>query len=467
MILYIDRAEVPDVEHLSSQVLRWCLRKAEAAAGRYARLERYYRGDHDILHRPGADQVRISVNYAKYVVDIALGYVLGEAVKYDANPRAWHRSGAPRIDLGPLLSCYDRQHIARTDREIGRTMGVKGECMELCYASDEADPRPRSAAIDPSCAVLVCDDSVEHHKLFALLWERRETPGGEQYYAVTVATPHTMRRYRGGNLDTALFQPVGEPMPHYFGAVPVIAYQNNTQRQGDFEQILSLIDAYDELMSSRLTDKRKFVDALLVFYGMTLAPGEAEKLSREKFIDGAPLDARAEYIQKTFDEAGVQVLANALVEEMHKQTLTVDLSDERFSGNVSGQALKLKLLAMDQMAGNKMGALEQGLKERLGLYSHWLSVKGEMEEVSIEDVDVVFTRNLPVNEAERVELVTRLRGIVDDQTLLGQLWFVKDPAEAVRNLRTQQQETAAQCRDKNDDTPRAAEQNGTARKEEG
>ena len=52
----------------------------------------------------------------------------------------------------------------------------------------------------------------------------------------------------------------------------------------------------------------------------------------EKFIDGAPLDARAEYIQKTFNESEVQVLADNLVREMHKMTLTVDLSDEQFRG---------------------------------------------------------------------------------------------------------------------------------------
>lgn len=86
------------------------------------------------------------------------------------------------------------------------------------------------------------------------------------------------------------------------GRCPVIAYGNNRERQGDFEQITSLIDAYNGLMSSRLTDKKKFVDALLVFFGMTLRDGDEEKLAREKFLDGAPLDARAEYIQKTFDE---------------------------------------------------------------------------------------------------------------------------------------------------------------------
>lgn len=466
MILYLDRKEVPDREALSPEVLRWCVRKGEQAAGRYRRLERYYRGEHDIFRRKReAEEIPVAVNYAKYVVDIVLGYYLGVDVKYDPNPV--RRSGESRgraLDLRPLLDCYQRQHVARLDRAIGKTMGIMGDCLELCYASSDADPWPKSTAIDPANGILVCDTTVEHNKLFALVWEKRERLTGEGYYAVTCYTDLTSRHYESGDLETAAFFPVGQAMPHYFGQVPVIAYKNNAERQGDFEQIMSLIDAYDGLMTSRLTDKKKFVDALLVFFGMTLAPGEEEKLVRERFIDGAPLDARAEYIQKTFDEAGVQVLADALVREMHKMTLTVDLSDERFSGNASGQALKLKLLAMDQLARNKMGQMEQGLRERMKLYSHWLSVKGEMEEIGPEEVDVIFTVDLPVNEAERVELVKDLQGIVDDRTLLSQLWFIKDPAEAVENLRLQQRETAGSAR-QDKETERGSG-NGTDRKEE-
>lgn len=444
MILYLDRKEVPDLEEISPEVLRWCIRKGEQAAGRYHRLDRYYRGDHDIFHRKQeAEEVPVAVNYAKYVVDVALGYYLGREIKYDPNPvrRSFRTDGREReLELAPLLDCYQRQHMGRIDLAIGKMMGIMGDCLELCYASGDEDPYPRSTAIDPRNGILVCDSSVEHRKLFALVWDRREKPSGERYYAATCYTDLTAKSYESADLETAVFRQVGETVPHYFGTVPVIAYENNGERQGDFEQILSLIDAYDGLMSSRLTDKKKFVDALLVFFGMTLAPGEEEKLIREKFIDGAPLDARAEYIQKTFDESGVQVLADALVREMHKMTLTVDMSDEHFSGNSSGQALKLKLLAMDQLVQNKMGQMEQGLRERMGLYSHWLAVKGEMEEIAPEEVDVVFTVNLPINESERVELVKNLQGIVDDQTLLSQLWFIKDPAEAVKNLRLQQQE---------------------------
>ncbi|MCD7886220.1 MAG: phage portal protein, partial [Clostridiales bacterium] len=234
----------------------------------------------------------------------------------------------------------------------------------------------------------------------------------------------------------------------------------------------SLIDAYDDLMSNRFTDKKKFVDALLVFFGMTLREGDEERLLKDKFIDGAPLDAKVEYIQKTFDESSVQVLADAAVREMHKMTLTVDMSDESFAGNSSGQALKLKLLTMNLLVKNKMRRMERGLKERLALYNCWLTTMGVMKEVSPSDVDVVFALSTPINETEIVQLVTSLQGIVDDETLLSQLWFIRDPAEAVENVHRQQAEKQASYQQtfgipqqtEDEDAEKASQQEGERKK---
>ncbi len=454
MIIYLDRSEVPDVEDIAPEVLRWLVTKAEQACGRYQTLEDYYRGQHPSLRGHGGDEVRVAVNYARYVVDTTVGYYLGEGVKYDPNERRMDENGS-KIDLRPVLRCFDEQNISEVDLELGRQMGTFGDCLELCYAGSAL--WPKSACLDPRCAILVCDASVEHNKLFAVVWERRERVNGEKFYALTVYTDRTIRHYRGGDLRTAPLSQVGETQLHLFGEVPVIAYENNALRQGDFEQIIPLMDAYNTLMSDRLTDKRKFVDALLVFFGMSLREGDEGRLAREKFLDGAPLDARAEYIQKTFDEAGVQVLADALVREMHKMTMTVDMSDEKFAGNASGQALRFKLLTMGLMVRNKMRRMEKGLRERLRLYSRWLSVMGGMEVVDGRDVDVVFTVNLPVDEQSVLEAVTRLQGIVDEQTLLSQLWFIRDPAEALENVRRERAEKAGKGPETSDKSAEMAE----------
>ena len=77
MIIYLDHSEVPDVERIAPGVLRYLVRRAELAAARYDKLDRYYLGRHDIFRACREGEVQVAVNYAKYVVDIALGYYLG------------------------------------------------------------------------------------------------------------------------------------------------------------------------------------------------------------------------------------------------------------------------------------------------------------------------------------------------------------------------------------------------------
>ena len=105
MIIYLDHSEVPDVERIAPGVLRYLVRRAELAAARYDKLDRYYLGRHDIFRTCREGEVQVAVNYAKYVVDIALGYYLGQPVKYDANPVD---ELGRKVELAPLLRCYER-----------------------------------------------------------------------------------------------------------------------------------------------------------------------------------------------------------------------------------------------------------------------------------------------------------------------------------------------------------------------
>lgn len=95
---------------------------------------------------------------------------------------------------------------------------------------------------------------------------------------------------------------------------------------------------------------------------------------------------------------------------------------------------------MTSLVKSKMRRMETGLKKRFRLYNNWLSFKGEMTSVSVDDIDIVFTVSIPVDEQAVVSTVKSLKGLVDDQTLLSQLWFIRDPAEALENIKKQKEE---------------------------
>lgn len=98
-------------------------------------------------------------------------------------------------------------------------------------------------------------------------------------------------------------------------------------------------DAYNALMSDRITDKEQFIDSILAIYGTLLIDDEIEEDGEQK--DGAeaamkhlkkrkllemPDGTKAEYLTRTFDEAGVEILKKA-VEPGHSQVFTYSMYD--------------------------------------------------------------------------------------------------------------------------------------------
>lgn len=127
------------------------------------------------------------------------------------------------------------------------------------------------------------------------------------------------------------------------GEIPIIEYQNNKLAIGDFELQIPLIDAYNALMSDRITDKEQFIDAILAIYGTLLADdtvtddeGKEEdgiktamqKVKQRKVLEMPGEGAKAEYLTRTFDENGVEILKKAIEQDIHKFSHIPCMTDE-------------------------------------------------------------------------------------------------------------------------------------------
>ena len=157
----------------------------------------------------------------------------------------------------------------------------------------------------------------------------------------------------------------------------------------------------------------------------------------------------------TINVAGsdIEVLRNNLKDDIHRFSLVPDLTDESFGNNLSGVAIKYKLLGFEQSVKNKERQITKGLKSRLGLYINFLSLKGAMATVPIHRIDVVFTRNLPANELEISQMVNNLTKVVSNETLLGEIPFVsdaKEEAEIVKREAAEKSEAFAAAAAKGD-----------------
>ena len=416
----------------SAELLRGVMREHARNCARLHRLQSYYEGRHDVLRRErrkGLPNSRVPHNYPAYISDMAAGYLIGTPIRYEYDDAE---------ALSPLLQALRESDTQSLDAEIACQQSVFGRGVELIYADENA--RPRCVALDPRDAFVVYSDDETAQPLFGVyLRPEYDVRGSRVGLRVTVYTHSLIARYRCAQA-AAIREPL-DVINHYFGAVPLVEYWNNARETGDFERVLPLIDAYDILQSDRVNDKQQFADALLVLTGVMgiAAPEEndgrtpGERLRQDKTLSLPDSSAKVEWLTKEAQESDADVLRRALANDIHKFSMVPDLTDEHFAGNLSGVAMRYKLLGLEQLTAIKERYFREGLRQRIRLISRYLSLLGG-KEVNANDVRFIFTRSLPVNDVEQAQIVSSLHGIVPDEQLLPQLSFLRDvPAEGGEN----------------------------------
>ena len=404
---------------LSGRLLQGCLNEHLRGTERLSRLRDAY-----LLRAPAARSARaeglpdhhLAHAYVRYIVTIASSYLVGAAVSYQGD--------APGADA--LRSAYEEANVSGVDVELARHAALYGKGVEIIYADRKT--HPRSAALDPRCAFVVYADDVSSDPLFGIHFHPiTDESGAPRGYEADVYTEGERLTYRAADYAGLMR---GEPVartPHYFGRVPLIEYWNNEEESGDAESVLSLIDAYDLIQSSRVNDQEQLVDALLIVYGARLETDDkgrtpAQQLRQDKLLYLPDREAGAQYLIKE-SGTGAEELRAALEKDIHKFSMIPDLSDQQFSGNVSGVAMKYKLLGLEQLTKIKERWFREGLRERLRCYAHFLAVKGGPA-LNENQVHLLFTRTLPENALETAQMVRTLEGMVPDHVLLSQLPFL-------------------------------------------
>lgn len=386
----------------------------------YNKLYDYYMSE-AITSRPAPNKLLAITNHARYIVKTNVGYLLGNPVNYLVDDK---------YNIEAIMKLYYHQTIGNLDVELAKDASVFGHAFERVYTDENSDSW--STRIDPRNIILVYDDTVKHEKMFAIIYLQAYNEKGEaikDQYDATILTPTmTMERtLKGGKL-------IGtdvEDSEHGYGEVPIVEYPNDSDRTGDFETVISLLDAYNILQSDRVLDRERLVDAILAFYGGTFTKEQQETLKDSRMIANLPPDAKIEYIIKNINESDADVLRQTIASDIHKISMTPDMSDENFAGNSSGVALLYKLLAFEQHIKDKERYFENALVDRFRLYNTLLHVKNNMPIIEPEEIDVMFKRALPQNDLEISQMINNLEGIVDKETLVSRLSFVQDAKDVV------------------------------------
>lgn len=407
MAINKDKSLLDDSIDIPIELLSKCIENHQKMNERYKHLNSYYEGEHQILNRtfdnPKIPNNKIIANHAAYISDMAVGYIFGYPITY---------SGDGSEDINEIFTEIDEDSH---NNELALDISIYGLGYELVYMNTEENPYPELAVLSPTNTFLVCDTTVKHKPLFAVTYnDKLDVNDTLVGYDINVYTNKEIIHYFAKDLNSKVISEV-EREENFFGDVPVIEYKNNNKLKGDFEGVISLIDAYNKLQSDRVNDKEQLVDAFLVIVGQSLGDTKEEVSETVKYLTENKIieldsDGDAKWLVKQLSEDQVEILKKSIKDDIHEFSKVPCLTDENFVGNSSGIAMKYKLIGFESLARTKERYFKKGLRQRLKLISIISNIKAK--EFNSNDIDITMKRSLPVDDELMARVAKETEGFI-------------------------------------------------------
>lgn len=387
----------------------------------------YYKGKQAITLKQATDVGkpcnRVVVNYCANIVDTYNGYMTGIDISYTSDEERFE-------DVQEVLDYND---VHAEDSQFLKDALIFGRAAELNYI--DQDGKQRFKYLDPREVIDVYDDTLDQNLVYAIRCYSADYLDDNvgEVFIVEVYDDKACYKYKS-TMGFASFELI-ETTPHYFGQVPITFFNLNEEQDSIFDRVMTLQDAYNELLSGEVDSWDAFADAYLVLKGCEADSEDlaAMKQNRVLILDS---DADANYLTKNVNDTQITSILENINDQIHKIALSPDFNDDKFMSQ-SGVAMRYKLIGMENNASAIEAQMRKALQRRIELISAILNITNG--ESVWRDVDMTFTRNLPTNDTEIAQMVNSLRGLVSDETLLGQLPFIADPQEEYEKVKAEKE----------------------------
>ena len=390
------------------------------------RYKSYYDGQQDILQKSYSDDTkpcnRVVTNYCFNIVQNYAGYLTGIPISYKGQQ-----------DIEKIQDVLNYNDVHNEDDEFLKNALIYGVAYEVHYCDKEGQERFK--LFDSRECIPVYSNDLEEDLLFLVHFYADNDIFDNVRYYVDVYTEQEIIHYTS-DLKFDAMKEIGRDK-HFYKQVPVSVFWLNDDRVSVFDKIMTLQDAYNNLLSAEVDDFEAFADAYLVLEGMEGTDSEDIAQMKQDRVLLVGEGAKAYYLTKSINDTQIQNLLQNLNDTIHKIANSPDFNDEKLMAQ-SGIAMRYKLTGMEANASNIVSNMTKALRKRIELIATIEHIKGE--DSVWRDMEIVFTRNLPVNELEQSQLINNLRNLVSDRTLLSQLDFITDVDAELEQVKKESKE---------------------------
>lgn len=402
-------------------------------------LEKCYLGKNDILlrkERPnGAITNRIPHNFSSYIANQTSNYFMGTPIDYVC----------PQEDSYFELDRILRANSSSTlDADLSLDMAIFGVAFEIAYINTSGELE--LAKLNTKRVIPIYNMDIKPRLTDAIVYDVIEAGPNKSLIRLSIYDESEVSTYEGeiiGDFDSLLIDntlSLTDTRYHFIGQCPIIEYKNNRYNKGDFEDVIPLINSYDILESLSLDDCEDFTNAYLMLSKIGDLDDDMKKAIRDSKIIDFTEDGKAEWLIKNINDVFIENLKNRVNRDIHKITGTLDLSDNSlYAGVTSGVALKWRYSGLELKRKEKERQYTISLLRRLDIIKNFLA----KQNVSIDpnEIEIMFSVSMPSNEAEIADIVTKLKGIISDKSLLSMLPWISDIEAEIERIEEEQATT--------------------------
>lgn len=405
---------------------------------RYQQNAEYAGGDNPFIlgQRPKEDpDNRITIPFAKMAVETMAGYAgrqgdrTTEIDNINTEDSASEDAQRDRF-IQEYFRVMDWNEADLETSELFHEALIQGVAFEILWTGDTIE----GAGLDPEFTMVPGYQIERQYSedlkpvLLSFIHFRNTVIDGRQTSIADVYYPEYSERWMLGGKWTR--QPEFD-QSYPFTRPPLNVYKINRHELSFFEAEKRLIDAQDKLLSRSVNEVDRFNAALALFPGK-ITQEFIQTLTETGMIENlGDFERWPEYLERDLNkvQAFYGDLADRLERLFHKSINVPDFSDENFVGNSSGVALAYKLLGMEFQAAQIDAYFDRGVKQRFELIGQALNAGAT--QFPLDDYELIIRnrRNLPTDEATKVQIAMNLMNIVSRETLLRIL-----PASIVENV---------------------------------
>ncbi|WP_338230801.1 phage portal protein [Lactiplantibacillus paraxiangfangensis] len=427
----------------------------------YHQKMRYYKGDHkDIQDKPikdelGDDKNRVVVSVAKNLVNTFNGYFIGVPPKITYAPTDDGKTQAKKVNdvISQALSVSDSDDVFY---EWSKSSDIYGRGYLVAYIANDDNKTLKFSQKGPENALIVYSNRNDSDPIFAVTFDYVDG----RYFGSVYTPAHI---YQFDNSDMVRhWHPFSSSqqfidrvdahdgvVANPFGMIPVIELPENNERLGLYDDLISLIDHQDQVLSALMDDISYFSNAIMVTKGVApLNDKDKQDIKHWRVMqiqnDGGSEDASVEFLDKPNSNELQENALKHLSDNIYDGAQVVNLSDPALSSSASGKALEQKMQPMTMLASTKAEKMRTAIKRLLTIILNQNGGFGNQDDIAelVRQIKIEFTPNIPHSDIDEATVVKNLNGIISKPALLSYLSRINNVDDEIKREEQEKEQNA-------------------------